>query len=116
MRNSHIRALAAAPLLGATCLVGAATAQAPQREQPTLSQAEIAALAQNPAVNAAIYACSADRWRLCGGVLPGGGRIVRCLAEKAADLTPQCNSALTEARNAIAAANSAPPDLPARKQ
>jgi len=128
MRNSLIRVLVAAPILGATCLVSAALvsaalAQAPQHEptppkfsQPTLTQVEIAALAQNPAVNAAISACSGDRWRLCGSVFPGGGRIVRCLAEKAADLTPQCNSALTEARKAISAANSGSPDLPARKQ
>jgi hypothetical protein len=41
--------------------------------------------------------CAADRRTLCGGVQPGGGRIVRCLARNAAQLSPQCRAALADA-------------------
>jgi hypothetical protein len=70
--------------------------------QAALTQDQIAAIAQIPAVNVAIEDCSADRWRFCGGVFPGGGRILRCLAANADRLSPQCKSALIGARNAIA--------------
>lgn len=39
-------------------------------------------------------ACSGDVRTLCGGVAPGGGRIVQCLAVKAADLSPACKDVL----------------------
>ena len=45
-----------------------------------------------------LRACSADRYRLCGDVAPGGGRIVMCLAENAANVSPGCASALAAAR------------------
>ncbi|MDB5502932.1 MAG: hypothetical protein JWR89_2834 [Tardiphaga sp.] len=39
-------------------------------------------------------ACGGDIRTLCGGVPVGGGRIVRCLAEQAASLSPACQSVL----------------------
>ena len=41
-------------------------------------------------------ACSADVRTLCGGVAPGGGRIMQCLANKAADISPACKDVLTQ--------------------
>lgn len=39
-------------------------------------------------------ACGGDVRTLCGGVAPGGGRIVQCLAVRAADLSPACKDVL----------------------
>jgi Cysteine rich repeat len=41
-------------------------------------------------------ACSGDVRALCGSVAPGGGRIVQCLATKAASLSPACKEVLTQ--------------------
>jgi hypothetical protein len=41
-------------------------------------------------------ACGGDVRALCGGVAPGGGRIVRCLATQAASLSPACNDVLAQ--------------------
>lgn len=39
-------------------------------------------------------ACMADAKKHCTGVKPGGGRIVQCLRDHAADLTPACRDGL----------------------
>ena len=39
-------------------------------------------------------ACSADIRTLCAGVAPGGGRIMQCIANRAADLSPACRDVL----------------------
>ena len=39
-------------------------------------------------------ACGGDVRSLCGGVAPGGGRIVQCLATQAASLSPACKEVL----------------------
>ena len=39
-------------------------------------------------------ACGGDVRALCGGVAPGGGRIVQCLATQAASLSPACQGVL----------------------
>src|SRR5438552_462501 len=39
-------------------------------------------------------ACGADVRSLCGGVAPGGGRILQCLATQAASLSPDCRGVL----------------------
>jgi hypothetical protein len=39
-------------------------------------------------------ACGADVRSICGGVQPGGGRIVQCLATNAASLSPACKDVL----------------------
>ena len=41
-------------------------------------------------------ACGGDVRALCGGVAPGGGRIARCLATKAASLSPACKEVLAQ--------------------
>lgn len=40
-------------------------------------------------------ACKADYQRLCQGVQPGGGRIVKCLQDQGDKLTPACKTALS---------------------
>jgi hypothetical protein len=39
-------------------------------------------------------ACGGDVRSLCGGVAPGGGRIVQCLASQAASISPACKDVL----------------------
>jgi cysteine rich repeat protein len=41
-------------------------------------------------------ACGGDVRSLCGGVQPGGGRIVQCLAAKAASISPACKEVLSQ--------------------
>jgi hypothetical protein len=41
-------------------------------------------------------ACGADVRTICGGVQPGGGRIVQCLATNAAQLSPACKDVLSQ--------------------
>ena len=41
-------------------------------------------------------ACGADVRTICGGVQPGGGRIVQCLATNAASLSPACKDVLSQ--------------------
>jgi hypothetical protein len=42
-------------------------------------------------------ACRGDYMRLCATVLPGEGRIARCLAENRPSLSPACEKSLTAA-------------------
>jgi hypothetical protein len=42
--------------------------------------------------------CGGDVRSLCGGVAPGGGRIVRCLATNAGSLSPECKHVLSQFR------------------
>jgi Cysteine rich repeat len=42
--------------------------------------------------------CRADRYRFCADVPPGGGRIIMCLAENAANVSPDCAGVLAAAR------------------
>jgi hypothetical protein len=39
-------------------------------------------------------ACGGDIRTLCAGVAPGGGRIMQCIANRAADLSPACRDVL----------------------
>src|SRR4030081_1004224 len=41
-------------------------------------------------------ACGGDVRSLCGGVQPGGGRVVKCLATQAAPLSPACKEVLSQ--------------------
>ncbi|MDI1267231.1 MAG: hypothetical protein PS018_28620 [bacterium] len=41
-------------------------------------------------------ACGADVRTICGGVAPGGGRIVQCLATNAARISPACKDVLSQ--------------------
>jgi hypothetical protein len=40
--------------------------------------------------------CSGDIRTLCGGVAPGGGRIMQCLATRAASISPGCKDVLAQ--------------------
>jgi cysteine rich repeat protein len=42
-------------------------------------------------------ACSGDFGKYCKGTVPGGGRIIACLAKHNAELTPACQKVLAEA-------------------
>ena len=41
-------------------------------------------------------ACGGDVRSLCGGVAPGGGRIIQCLAAQAASISPACKDVLAQ--------------------
>jgi len=42
-------------------------------------------------------ACGAEFRSLCGGVAPGGGRVIACLRANTAALSPRCQGALVAA-------------------
>ena len=48
----------------------------------------------------AMKACRADRETYCDGVEKGGGRIMQCMKEHAAELSPGCREALQSMRGA----------------
>ena len=81
---------AAAPAAGAAA--GAAAAAAPAAPavivlRPMRPREELFVLRS---------ACGADVRSICGGVQPGGGRIVQCLATNAAQLSPACKDVLSQ--------------------
>ncbi|MCO5065706.1 MAG: cysteine rich repeat-containing protein [Rhizobiaceae bacterium] len=41
-------------------------------------------------------ACKADYQKFCSGVMPGGGRIIKCLNEHIDQLTAQCQQVVKE--------------------
>ena len=41
-------------------------------------------------------ACQADYDKYCKGTMPGGGRIIACLARSAPRLMPECRAVLSE--------------------
>ena len=65
---------------------------------------DVSELQRNPAVRAAVGACIADHDRLCSGVTPGGGRIVRCLVAHSEALSPACRAAMERASEALTSA------------
>jgi hypothetical protein len=86
-------ATAAAPAAGAApAAAGAAAAAAPAAPtvivlRPMRPREELLVLRS---------ACGADVRSICGGVPPGGGRIVQCLATNAAQLSPACKDVLSQ--------------------
>ena len=42
-------------------------------------------------------ACKTDYEKYCSNVMPGGGRILACLAKESANLSPACKAALDAA-------------------
>ena len=87
-------AAVAAPAAGtAPAAAGAATAAAPAATptvivlRPMRPREELLVLRS---------ACGADVRTICGGVQPGGGRIVQCLATNAAQLSPACKDVLSQ--------------------
>ena len=47
---------------------------------------------------AVMHACRADYDRLCGDVVPGGGRILACLQSHAGEISPTCAQAMPRAQ------------------
>ena len=43
-------------------------------------------------------ACMADYEKFCKGTVPGGGRIIACLAKESDKLTPACKKVLADAQ------------------
>ena len=85
---------AAAPAAGtAPAAAGAATAAA-----PAATPAVIVLRPMRPREELLVLrsACGADVRSICGGVQPGGGRIVQCLATNAAQLSPACKDVLSQ--------------------
>ncbi|SFL43112.1 hypothetical protein SAMN03159423_1986 [Bradyrhizobium sp. NFR13] len=88
---------------------GTAAAAAPATQGTTAAPAAAAATAAPAAAPAVLAlrpmrpreellvmrsACGGDIRSLCGGIAPGGGRIVQCLASNSASLSPACTSVL----------------------
>ena len=55
-----------------------------------ISQSAVAQTAEQQA------ACSGDFRKLCKGVMPGGGRILDCLAKQKDKLSPACKKVVEE--------------------
>jgi hypothetical protein len=76
---------AAAPATEATASPAGAPAAAPLALRPMRPREELFVLRS---------ACGADVRALCAGVPPGGGRIMQCISDRAADLSPACKEVL----------------------
>ncbi|PAY10058.1 MULTISPECIES: cysteine rich repeat-containing protein [Bradyrhizobium] len=79
---------------GAAPAEGAATAAAPAA--PAAAPAVIVLRPLRPREELFVLrsACGGDVRSICGGVQPGGGRIVQCLATNAGSLSPACRDVL----------------------
>jgi hypothetical protein len=75
---------------------GTATATATPGAAPTTGPATIVLRPMRPREELFVLrsACGGDVRALCGGVPPGGGRIVQCLASQAVSLSPACKDVL----------------------
>ena len=90
--GSAAPAAGAAPAAAGTAPAGAAATAAPAAPavivlRPMRPREELLVLRS---------ACGADVRSICGGVQPGGGRIVQCLATNAAQLSPACKDVLSQ--------------------
>lgn len=63
-------------------------------------------------VQGVMQACATEHRELCGAVAPGGGRIVQCLREHAAQTSPACGQALQATPEAMAPPAEGMPPIP----
>ena len=90
------QAVAAASGGGAAPAAGGTTAAAPATAPAAAAPTVIVLRPMRPREELFVLrsACGADVRAICGGVPPGGGRIVTCLATNAASLSPACKDVL----------------------
>ena len=69
----------------------------------------VALAADQPQRSSSRAACKADVEKLCSGTQPGGGRIVGCLKQNEAQVSPACKDALAKAQEKKAAPAPAAP-------
>lgn len=93
---------AAATAPAATPSAPPAAAQGPAAKSATVGAAPIApmprAVSPRQEIRLVRSACGGDFRAFCGGMRPGGGRVVECLRANAASLSPTCQGALMELR------------------
>jgi hypothetical protein len=97
--SSCQQAVNAASGSGATPAAGGAAATASPAAAPAAAPAPVLVLRpMRPREELFVLrsACGGDVRALCGGVAPGGGRIVQCLATQAASLSPACKDVLAQ--------------------
>jgi hypothetical protein len=83
----------AAPVTGAPAAVATTSPGAAATPAPTLA---LRPLRPREELFVLRSACSGDVRALCGGIPPGGGRIVQCLATQAASISPACKQVLAQ--------------------
>jgi hypothetical protein len=81
-------------------LVGLGTYSAAGAQEP-YPPVPLPPAAYNPAVRSAWAQCQPDIAEFCDGIVPGGGRIVRCLVANIEDISPQCRDGIHRARAAL---------------
>jgi hypothetical protein len=86
---------------GAASATGAASTAAPAAAPAAAPPAAIVLRPMRPREELFVLrsACGGDVRALCGGVAPGGGRIVQCLATNAASLSPACKDVWSQFRS-----------------
>jgi hypothetical protein len=85
----------------ASVLVFAVTMSPPGFAEQPYPHTPLPPEANNPAVRDAWAICRPDIAELCPEVLPGGGRIVRCLVAHLDQVTPQCREGMFRAKRRL---------------
>ncbi|MGD9837009.1 MAG: hypothetical protein AB7F72_13150 [Afipia sp.] len=81
---------------GGVAVPAAAAATAPAADAPAPAPLVLRPMRPREELFVLRSACGADVRTLCGGVAPGGGRIVQCLAVRAASLSPACKDVFAQ--------------------
>jgi len=83
---------------GAAAATGAITSPtaAPQASAPAAPPLVLRPMRPREVLFVLRSACGADAHALCAGVDPGGGRILACLIEQSASLSPDCRGVLSQ--------------------